>query len=142
MLPPQIVVPFFVMPLFPAGMVALGRPKGHRLVAAMGFFACAQYLAFVVIGSASLMNFLILSALYGPGAILRGDIYILRGRHFIEMSNGDVYGGPWYALWLAADLGAILTSFLVTRRLGRWLHATVGLVRRFVERFHEAMKAK
>jgi hypothetical protein len=36
MLPPQILVPFFIVPLFPARMVAPGRPKGHRLLAAIG----------------------------------------------------------------------------------------------------------
>src|SRR5438874_1343684 len=110
MLPPQVIVPFFVMPLFPAGMVALGRPKGHRLFAAVGFFAITEYLALVLFGSISLVNFVILSVLYGPHAVLAGEIHIVRGRHFIEMSNGDKYDGPGYALWIGAEFLMIVST--------------------------------
>ena len=130
------------MPLFPAGMVALGRPKGHRLLAAIGVFAFAEYLALVLFGSLSLVNFTILSFLYGPHAVISGEISIVRGRHFIELSNGDKYEGFSYAVWIASELLAVATTVFVTRRFGKWIYARVALVRRVVARFKAAMVAK
>src|SRR5689334_4406399 len=113
MLPPQFLVPFVVMPLAPAGFIAVGRLKCHRLFAAVGVFTIVEYLALVLFGTLSLVNFIILSVLYGPKAILLGEIYIVRGRHFMEMSNGDKYDGFRYAIWLALELLAVAATFFV-----------------------------
>jgi ribose/xylose/arabinose/galactoside ABC-type transport system permease subunit len=137
MLPPQIVAP-----LFPAVLVALCRPRGHRLVFGCGLFLMYEYLVCVVFGSNLLVNFTMLSVLYGPHAVLTGGVQIVRGRHFIEMSNGDKYEGLAFAFWIAADLAMLATTFLATRRFGKWAYARFALVRRIVARFKEAASAK
>src|SRR6185312_4818489 len=133
-------LPFLLIaPLFFSVLIGLSRPKGDRLIAGVGVYVTYIMLEAVLFGSITLVNFLILSTLYGPAAVLSGHIWIVRGRTFIELSDGRRYGGVWGALWSLADfIGLAVTGYGVFSAC-RWLYSRSASIRRLVCRIDQAM---
>jgi len=73
---------------------------------------------------------------------LRGDLYIVRGRTFIELSNGDRYVGIWFALWVFGDFVTLIGIGLMAMKVGRWTYLRSAVVQRIIARFAQAIEAK
>ena len=103
-----------------------------------------MYLAMmiVLIGSMALGNAIMLSILYGPRAVIKGEIWIVRGRTYIEMSNGDRYSGFWVFLRCIAIFATLSTVGFALVRAGRWTYARSSMVRRIIARFAQAIESK
>jgi len=136
-------LPFLLIaPLFFSVLIGLSRPKGDRLIAGIGVYITYIMLGAVLFGSLMLVNFLILSALYGPAAVLSGHIWIVRGRTFIELSDGRRYGGVWGALWSLADFIGLAVAVYAVFPAGRWLYSRSASIRRLVCRIDQATNHK
>jgi hypothetical protein len=133
---------FAIAPLFFSVPFGAGRPRGHKLLGGITLYMAYVVLMTVLFGSIWLVNHVILSALYGPVAAFSGQIWIVKGRTFIELSNGDRYAGVWSFLWGVAifvTVAALGGSVLWTARRV-YLHCR--LVRRVADRLELAVTAK
>ena len=121
--------------------LVLTRPRGRRLLTFVGVQLAYLSLCCILFGAISLSNLIILSVLYGLPTAWSGDIRIVRGRTFIELSNGDTYHGLSFGLWCLFTF-AILGGFVFTAaRIAKWAHS-IPFVRRWVDEFSSANEAK
>src|SRR5215208_5636409 len=79
--------------------LVLTRPRGRRLLTFVGFQLAYLFLFCVLFGGILFSNLIVLGAVYGFSAAWAGDVRIVRGGTFIELSNGDTYGGARLVLW-------------------------------------------
>jgi hypothetical protein len=131
-----------IPPIFFSLLIGLTRKKGDRLIAGIGVYLIYIVLATVLFGSLSLANRLILSALYGPKGAFTGAVTIVRGRTYIELSNGARYEGIWSVLWNIADFVTLAVIGTTVYRIFRWIYMHSNLFRRLTSRFEKAFSGK
>jgi hypothetical protein len=128
--------------LFGAVPIGLCRPRGQRLLGIIGTY-CAILTCFTILFlSFTLSRTLFVAVLYGPRAVLTGSVWIVRSRDFVELSNGDRYGGGAYFLWMAGTFAILATVAYLARRLARLLQQRLPLVRRVVARLATAVNSE
>lgn len=136
------ILQLFIAPLFIAIPFGLMRPKGQRLLGSVGLYSVYLALGTMLFGSISLANTIILSILYGPRSVIFGEIRIVRGRQFIELSNGDRYDGFRFFLWWLGIFMTLISTGYLAVRIGRWMYSRSRLVQRVLARFAEAIDFK
>lgn len=131
-----------IAPVFIVVPVSLGRPRGQRLVAAIGSYLIYLFLFAFLFVSLKLADTLVLSMLYGVQTSFTGAIRVVRSYKMVELSNGDTYCGTRYILWHLGDFIALCVFVIATGHVGQKLYLRSSVVRRIVARFQLAIRGK